>query len=259
MPCTAKLRPIRQDRTLWQDERHKLAPPDHAVLLVAGLEMPAPTVEGTYVLEVETAWEPVPGPESTRLRTLGSEKRRKPSAAASLVRRLTLAVLGPEPATTGTWRRGRSTRRSRRSTWRGCGAIGRWPAGGHRCCRRGVPPGLSPRRPWSRRPPRPVAGLDRAVGDRGGEPRPGDAAGLAWSALGLKVAQPGRPHRLTVTVGGGYPAVLGVALIDSPGQGGGDGPGSCSMCARAGRRSSRGGPAASFAWMVWPTTRIRSS
>ena len=59
-------------------------------------------------------------------------------------------------------------------------------------------------------------------------------SGLAWSALGLKVAHPGRPHRLTLTVNGGHPAALGVALVESPGQGRGAGPASCSTPAPAG-------------------------
>ena len=46
---------------------------------------------------------------------------------------------------------------------------------------------------------------------------PPTPAGLAWSALGLKVPNPGRPHRLTVTVTGGHPSALGVALVDSGG------------------------------------------
>src|SRR6185312_9310791 len=35
---------------------------------------------------------------------------------------------------------------------------------------------------------------------------PGDSTGLAWSAVGLKVAHIDRPHRLSVTVLGGHPS-----------------------------------------------------
>ena len=53
---------------------------------------------------------------------------------------------------------------------------------------------------------------------------PANASGLAWSAMGLKVAHPERPHRLTIKVRAGEPAALGVALIEP----GGGGPGSSS-------------------------------
>src|SRR5205807_5921200 len=49
---------------------------------------------------------------------------------------------------------------------------------------------------------------------------PADASGLAWSAVGLRVAHPGRPHRLTLTVTGGHPSALGVALVAPGGPGG---------------------------------------
>ena len=39
---------------------------------------------------------------------------------------------------------------------------------------------------------------------------PADKTGMAWSAVGLKVAHPERPHRLSLKVKGGEPAALGV-------------------------------------------------
>ena len=51
---------------------------------------------------------------------------------------------------------------------------------------------------------------------------PADATGLAWSAVGLKVTHPERPHRLTLKVKGGEPAALGVALIEPGGAGTGN-------------------------------------
>ncbi|MFO0956036.1 MAG: hypothetical protein U0800_01070 [Isosphaeraceae bacterium] len=40
-----------------------------------------------------------------------------------------------------------------------------------------------------------------------------DGSGVAWTSVGLKVARPGRPHRLSVTVAGGHPSALGVGLV----------------------------------------------
>ena len=67
---------------------------------------------------------------------------------------------------------------------------------------------------------------DRVRGwiNRNGDPSstlaPADSGGLAWSAVGLRVAHPERPHRLTVSVTGGHPASLGVALVAGGGPGG---------------------------------------
>jgi hypothetical protein len=81
---------------------------------------------------------------------------------------------------------------------------------------------------------------------------PADASGLAWSALGLKVAHPGRPHRLTLTVGGGHPEALGVALLDSPGPGRGRRPRVVLDACASGPPILEGGPTSTFSWLVWP-------
>jgi hypothetical protein len=82
---------------------------------------------------------------------------------------------------------------------------------------------------------------------------PADATGLAWSAMGLKVTHPERPHRLTLKVRGGEPSALGVALIEP----GGGGPGSpprvlLDACA-AGPPILEDGPPSTFSWLVWPS------
>ena len=72
--------------------------------------------------------------------------------------------------------------------------------------------------------------------------------------MGLKVAHPGRPHRLTLTVNGGHPAALGVALIESaaPGRDGAGRPRVALDACASGPPILEGGPAASFSWLVWP-------
>jgi hypothetical protein len=79
-----------------------------------------------------------------------------------------------------------------------------------------------------------------------------NSTGLAWSAMGLKVAHPDRPHRLTLKVRGGEPAALGVALVEP----GGARPGAparllLDACA-SGPPILQDGPAATFTWLVWP-------
>ena len=84
---------------------------------------------------------------------------------------------------------------------------------------------------------------------------PANASGLAWSAIGLKVAHPDRPHRLTLKVRGGEPAALGVALIE-PGSGGaGSAPRLLLDACASGPPILQDGPAAAFSWLVWPTSR----
>jgi hypothetical protein len=77
-----------------------------------------------------------------------------------------------------------------------------------------------------------------------------DGAGLAWSALGLKVAHPGRPHRLTVKVSGGHPAALGVALLD-PGAAGKRPRLALDVCASGPPMLPDAAPQ-TFSWLVWP-------
>lgn len=80
---------------------------------------------------------------------------------------------------------------------------------------------------------------------------PADGDGLAWSAIGLKVPHPDRPHRLTVTVTGGHPAALGVALVTSSGGQGGRPRVVLDACA-SGPPILQDGPPATFSWLVWP-------
>ena len=83
---------------------------------------------------------------------------------------------------------------------------------------------------------------------------PADAAGLAWTAVGLKVNHPERPHRLTVKIKGGEPSALGVALVESGNAGGAAGsvPRLLLDACASGPPILEDGPAASFNWMVFP-------
>ena len=248
---TARLRPVQQVEPVWQDERHEVVTTNRMAPASQVWNVPAPTVEGTYVLEVETTWEPVPSPESTRLgRWIRS--RRKPSATTSSVRRLTLAVVGPKPVP--------------RSPAQGpleqeVEAIDLARLRSYRPVASGRAPLLAAgRAAW----PVPEAALVEATardrvrgwitrsGAEAANLGPADASGLPWSALGLKVTHPGRPHRLTLTVGAGHPEALGVALIDSPGPGRGGRPRVVLDACATGPPILEGGPAASFSWLVWP-------
>ena len=173
----------------------------------------APRIEGTYVLEVRASWEPVVRDGSRLSRLI---RRRKPAAASSAVRRVMLTVLDPTPrpvAMEGSppGREGRkgevevdSVDLTRSRSYRPL-ASGRSPLAEPGRSAWGVPaealiePSRRDRlRGWFLRSGADAAKLDSA-----------DGTGLAWSAVGLKVAHPDRPHRLTLQIKGGEPSVAG--------------------------------------------------
>ena len=93
---TAVLRQIGGDEALWRyDEReqvpaNRLDPPPRI------LTVPAPGVEGSYVLEIHAAWEPAGARDTSRTRLGRLIRRRKASPVAnSATRRVVLAVVSP--------------------------------------------------------------------------------------------------------------------------------------------------------------------
>jgi len=250
--CSAELRPARGGEPIWRQEWQEvvatnvLSPPGH------GLSLQAPGPEGAYVLEIRTAWEPVAGPAGTRLGRW-VRRRRNPSQATSATRRLTLAVVAPQLAA--------ATPPPSKADGGGVevDAIDLARPLGHRASASGRSPLEGPGR-WSW--PLPESALvesnlrDRLrgwIGRVASEPStlaPADPGGLAWTAVGLRVPRPERPHRLTLTVTGGHPASLGVAMVAGGGPGG-RGRLVLDACA-SGSPILEGGPAATFSWPVWP-------
>ncbi|MBX6314219.1 MAG: hypothetical protein IRY99_15100, partial [Isosphaeraceae bacterium] len=244
---SADLRPIGGDEPLWQQPEGRLVvaanAPQPAGMV---LEVPAPRVEGTYVLEVRAAWEAAAAEGSRVSRLI---RRRRGPLTGSASRRVTLTVVGPVlpplppgpgPAEVVVEAIDLSRARSHRP-WAG----GRLPT-------------LSPRAPV----PIPEAALafgqrgDRLrslIGNRGAEPAtlgPADGSGLAWSAFGLKVPHPGRPHRLTVAVAAGDPAQLGVALVAPGGPAGR--PRVLLDAGGSGPIVAEGGLPARLSFLIWP-------
>lgn len=220
---SARLKGIRTGRVHWEESRKSSIPTNPSVSPAQILNVPMPTDEGTYVLELIASWSPgEPQAEGTRLGRWWRRLRNRSTDLA--VRRVSLVVVNPAVgfATTGTAAeplrnvgldrgegvvdsvelgrvRGLRPMAEGRGTTGGSGAGSGWP----------IPPELlvdPPRREriWS------------LIGRVGSNYRALPASGLdgeSWVAVPLKVAHPDRPHRLDVTVLGGDPAAMSVAMV----------------------------------------------
>ena len=243
---SAELRPVGGGEPCWRDERVEVVATNPPAPATRVWNVPAPKVEGTYVLEVRSTWEPAAGTEGTRLGRF-VRRRRNQGTGATSTRRVSLVVVGPAPAPeSGGVDQDVDTIDLTRLRHHRPSASGR------------TPPAAPGRRAW----PVPEAALvegSRRDRLRGWIARAGaetanlaapDPSGLAWSALGLKVSRPGRPHRLTMTITGGHPSALGVAMV-APGGTRGRPRVVLDACA-SGPPILPGGPAADFSWLVWP-------
>ncbi len=253
---TAVLRPIRGSEVRWREEQHDLVPSNRLRPAARVWNVPAPLAEGTYILEIRATWESAVR-DGTRLGRL-IRRRKSTSVSGSAIRRVAFVVIdsqrGPAAAA-GSSRQGHSREAEvdsldlSRLRTRRLLASGRAPTAGLGKSAWAVPPEalIEPSRRdrlrgWIMHTGAEAARLDAV-----------DAAGLAWSAVGLKVSHPDRPHRLALKITGGEPASLGVALVE-PGAGiGGSAPPRLLLDACAsGPPILQDGPPATFTWLVWP-------
>ncbi len=240
-----------------RDDQQATLPTNRSQPAVRVLRLRAPRGEGTYAVEVHATWESV-GRDGSRL---GRMIRRRKSAAVANAssRRLALTVLGPTAVPTAmtgrpTAREGRkgesevdSVDLTRSRSLRPL-ASGRSPLAKPGRSSWGVPaealiePSRRERwRGWFLRTGAEAAKLDHA-----------DGSGLAWSAVGLKVAHPDRPHRLTLKVKEGEPAALGVALIEPGDERPDRQPRLLLDACVSGPPILESGPPLAFSWLVWP-------
>jgi hypothetical protein len=253
---TALLRPTRGGEARWRDEQHDLVSSNRLRPAARIWNVPAPLAEGTYVLEIRAAWESA-ARDGTRIGRL-IRRRKSVAVPGQAVRRVVFTVIDSQPAPPvvgGSPRPGHARETevdsldlSRLRTHRLL-ASGRSPLGEPGKSAWAVPPEalIEPSRRdrlrgWIMHTGAEAARLDAV-----------DATGLAWSAVGLKVSHPDRPHRLTLTIAGGEPSSLGVALVE-PGPGiGGAAPSRLLLDACAsGPPILQDGPPATFSWLVWP-------
>lgn len=244
-----------QAQSVWRFERRELTATNASTHPSHMLTVPAPQAEGTYVLEVRAAWEPLGGPDSTRLgRWL--RRRRGLGSLPVAARRVTLAVV-PSPGQTP----GMAQANMAGNGESLADSIDLARTRAHRMAASGrAPLATAGRLAW----PLPEAALAdsrrrdllRGLINRNGQESavlpPADPNGLAWAAVNMKVPHPHRLHRLKLTVSGGHPDALGVALVAPGAQGPGGRPRVLLDACAAGLPILDGGPTATFSWPVWP-------
>lgn len=252
---TAELRPARDGaEPVWRyDQSHVVATdPAAGSAPCVTLTLLAPREEGSYVLAVRTHWRPVVGESSSRLGRLIGKRRRDGPNPITVDREVSLVVLGPSQPGAA---RGATPSASSVAVE----TIDLARVRGPRPSATGRAPAPAPgRAAW---PVPEAAMVEAAFRDRlrGWVPwgadaallPPADSDGLAWVALGLNVSRPGRPHRLTVSVVGGEPSALGVALL-APGGGEGGRPRVVLDACATGPAIADGSAPASFSWPIWP-------
>jgi hypothetical protein len=254
---TAVLRPARGGDVVWRSEQSSVVPTNSRQPVAQSWSLKAPRVEGSYVLEIRATWEPTGVRDGSRLSRL--IRRRKPAAVpTSTVRRLALTVIDPKarPVATAGAREGHG-RETEVDT------IDLARLRGYRLLASGRSPMVETGRPtWaipsvaliepSRRDK--LRGWISRSGAEAAKLDPGDATGLTWSAVGLKVAHPDRPHRLTLKVKGGEPAALGVALVEPGGTDAANPPRLVLDACASGPPIPQDGAPAAFNWLVWPNS-----
>ena len=223
--------------------------------------VPSPKAEGTYVLELHATWEPAGARDGSRLGRL--IRRRKPvPVPSSATRRVVFAVVSPrDPVAQG----GSTAVSDNPGRETEVDSLDLSRIRNTRFTASGRSPGLKPgRNVWAlptdvlvdasrkeRDHDRLRSWITRSVSEAA-DLGPADDTGLAWSVVGLRLSHPDRPHRLTVTVVGGDPSALGVAVVDPGGAGQ-----RCRVlldaCA-SGPPILKEGPPVTFSWLVWPDT-----
>lgn len=266
--CSLELRPVRGGEPVWRGEVRETVPTNAPVPPSFVIPLVAPDVEGTYVLEFRASWEPAPAHDGGKfLNRLIRRGKRGLFGPATASRRVTLAVLGsaegkskPKPGAAATTPASGATAArvehdqdvdaidlSRLRAHQRPSASGRSPLTAAGRAAWPVPEeALAASTPRDR-----LRGLIARAGPEVAQLGPADGGGLAWSAVGLKVTHPGRPHRLSLTVVGGHPAALGVALAA-----GATAPGArprtwLDTCA-SGPPILPDGPPVTFSWLTWP-------
>ena len=262
--CVAELRPLRVvgPELPRRQEIHEVVATNAASPAAFVLPLEMPKTEGTYVLDLRASWEPLAGHEAGSLigRLMRRGKRGGPPGGGSSARRVTIVVLGksvgkaPDPQRLNPAGRDHEVDTLDLSRLRGNRptAAGRSPATASGLAVWPLPDGVFAEVTRRDR----LRGWISRVGAETAQLGPAEASGLAWSAVGLKVPHPGKPHRLTLSVAGGHPAALGVAVVGPalPEVGSEGRPRLLLDACASAPPILPEGPPSTFSWLVWPDT-----
>lgn len=244
---SAELRAVDGEAGVWRHDWSEVVATNALPSPTLILPVPLPRAEGTYALELRATWQPLAA-DGSRLGRL-IHRRRGPGPSGSASRRVTLAALAskveakPVP-TTRAPAEADAVDLSRPRSFRPI-ASGRSPGSAGTGQAWSVPEAVLAEAARGDR----LRGWIGRAGAEAAELGPANAEGLAWTSVGLRAARPRRPHRLTITVDGGVPEALGVALMATDGRT----RIALDACASA-APIVVGGPSASFSWLVWPDT-----
>jgi hypothetical protein len=213
----ATLRPHGSGEAIWTSPRLAHAPEQAKPL---SWNIPAPGVEGTYVLDVSVLAETVPAEanENSLTRLSRIWKRKKPATTLTLRRRVSFVVLDPSRT------RSEEANAPNPSAEAQLDLVDfarikppRWHAAGRSP--------VSDPDAWNiptqaLTEPNETGPKDRILGliSRGADVSMlpvASTSGWAWSALRLQNARPGKPHKLVLTVTGGSGDRLGIALVSA--------------------------------------------
>ncbi len=262
---TAALRAIGSDQVLWRSDQKDQVPANRLDPPTRVWTIPAPAVEGSYVLELRTSWEPAGPREGSSSRLARLIRRRKSAPATNSVTRRLVMVVASASAdssqTTFAAAPGGNAEVPPRETEVDSVEFGR--IRGARVTAWGRAAVASPGSSLWSVPAEAILDNGRRERERdrlrnliGRTPAelanlgPADDSGLPWSTVALRAPHPEKLHRLTLTVAAGDPRALGVALVD-PGTGGSRPRLLLDACV-AGPPILKDGPAATFSWLVWP-------
>jgi hypothetical protein len=245
---TAELRSVRTGVKVWEYDQKVVVATDTLEPPSWVLPVAAPTVEGLYSLEIRANWEPVVNPDgSSRLGRLFRRRRPGTAGVSGATRRMTFVVTDPkakpraEKPSTVAVEKVDSVSLASPHGYRPS-ASGRSPAGASGWTMPEAAIVEETRRDrlrgWATRASAPVT------------LPPADATGMAWTAVGLKVPHPDRPHRLTVAISGGHPSALGVGIVATGGPGGR--PRVVLDACISGPPLIEGSHPQSYSWIVWP-------
>ena len=267
--CVVELRPARGGDVIWRYELKPTVPTNISNPPIFVLPLDAPKDEGTYVLDLNASWEPAPAHERGKLlNSLIRRGKRGLFGSASASRRVTFTVLGADggkgKGKDKNEEKDKEKEKKKNVKETEVDSVDLARLRGHRTWGSGRSPLRGSARSGWTVPDEALASATTrerrwGLGGRAGAGAdvsvlgPVNSAGLAWSSVGLKIAHPGRPHRLSLTVAAGESEGLGVALVGFAfGQGQGARPRLLLDTAAAGLNVAAEGNPATYSWLVWP-------